>query len=79
MLGGLLLEQISRKDADHLGENCNIGQTWEDYFCGVTGTQELLLVLVPGSENVWEGIENKFVDENFPENQSAGIRAAPTE
>lgn len=37
VLGGLLLEQISRKDADHLGENCNIGQTWEDYFCGVTG------------------------------------------
>jgi hypothetical protein len=37
VLGHLLLEQISGKDADPLGENCNIGQTLEDYFCGVTG------------------------------------------
>ena len=37
VLGGLLLEQISGKGADHFGENCNIGQTREDYFCGVTG------------------------------------------
>ncbi len=34
VLGDLLLEQISRKDADHLGENCNIAHERDDYFCG---------------------------------------------
>ncbi len=33
----LLLEQISRKDAGHLGEKCNIVHGREDYFYGVTG------------------------------------------
>jgi hypothetical protein len=33
----LLLEQISGKDADHWGENCNIGCARDDYFCGVAG------------------------------------------
>jgi hypothetical protein len=37
VLGDLLLEQISRKDADHWGENCNIDCGREDYFCGVAG------------------------------------------
>ncbi len=37
VLGHLLLEQISRKDADHLGEKCNIVHGREDYFYGVTG------------------------------------------
>lgn len=37
VLGDLRLEQISRKDADHLGENCNIDQTREECFCGVSG------------------------------------------
>ena len=44
VLGGLLLEQISGKDAGHLGEKCNIGHAWEDYFCGVTGRQALMSV-----------------------------------
>ncbi len=51
----LLLEQISGKDADPLGENCNIGYARDDYFCGVTGRQALLLV----SENVWERSDSK--------------------
>ena len=37
VLSDLFLEQISREDADHLGENCNIDCGRDDYFCGVAG------------------------------------------
>ena len=37
VLRDLPLEQISGKNADPLGENCNIDCGRDDYFCGVAG------------------------------------------